>query len=189
MSEDNKLWRAQTYALLASLLAQAPNQTLLGHIINIEVTEPESPMGKQWLQLINAAKKVDVAELEQEYQTIFIGVTHGELVPYGSYYQTGFLMEEPLAELRTDLAKLGLTRQDDTAEPEDHIAAQCEVMRLILMAEGTPIVTDKEFFTHHLQPWVVNFFTDLKACKLSEFYQEVARLGNVFMKMELSEYR
>jgi len=189
MSDDNKLWRAQTYALLASLLSQAPNQTLLGHIVNVEVTEPESPMGQEWARLIDVAKKVNIAELEEEYQTLFIGVTHGELIPYGSYYQTGFLMEEPLAELRTDLAKLGLARQEDTAEPEDHIAAQCDVMRLILMAEGTPIVTDKEFFIHHLQPWVVNFFTDLQACESSEFYQQVAQFGNAFIKMELSEYR
>ena len=189
MSDDNKIWRAQTYALLANLFAQAPNQTLLDHIAAIEVTEPESPMGKQWVNLVAIVKNAKVSTLEDEYQTLFIGVTHGELIPYGSYYQTGFLMEEPLAELRADLAKLGLVKHEDAAEPEDHVSAQCDVMRLLLMAEGTPIVTDKEFFIHHLKPWVDNFFTDLQASNTSEFYQVVAQLAKVFINMELSEYR
>jgi len=189
MSDDNKIWRAQTYALLANLFSQAPDQTILGHIAAIEVTEPDSPMGKQWQNLVAVAKKASVTDLAAEYQTLFIGVTHGELIPYGSYYQTGFLMEEPLAELRADLGKLGLVKHDDTAEPEDHISAQCDVMRLILMAEGTPIVTDKEFFHNHLKPWLINFFTDLESTKTSEFYQVVGEFGKVFINMELSEYR
>ncbi|NOQ81609.1 MAG: molecular chaperone TorD [Methylophaga sp.] len=189
MSEDNKVWRAQTYALLANLFAQAPNQTLLDHISAIEVTEPESPMGKQWINLVTVVNKANVTTLADEYQTLFIGVTHGELIPYGSYYQTGFLMEEPLAELRTDLAKLGLVKHEDTAEPEDHISAQCDVMRLLLMAEGTPIVTDKEFFLHHLKPWIINLFTDLESTNTSEFYQVIGEFGKVFINMEVSEYR
>ncbi|NOQ93833.1 MAG: molecular chaperone TorD [Methylophaga sp.] len=189
MSDDNTLWRAQTYALLANLFSQAPNHTLLAHLAAIDVTEPESPMGKQWKNLVHAAKKVDELALADEYQTLFIGVTHGELIPYGSYYQTGFLMEEPLAELRTDLAKLGLEKQEDTAEPEDHISAQCDVMRLILMAEGVPVVTGKDFFLHHLKPWITDFFSDLEATKTSVFYQVVGEFGKVFVKMELSEYR
>jgi len=189
MSDDNKLWRAQTYALLANLFAQAPNQALLDHIAAIEVTEPESPMGKQWVNLVAVVSKANISILADEYQTLFIGVTHGELIPYGSYYQTGFLMEEPLAELRTDLAKLGLVRHEDAAEPEDHISAQCDVMRLILMAEGTPIVTDKEFFLHHLKPWMINFFTDLADTKTSEFYRVLGEFGKAFINMELSEYR
>ncbi len=189
MTDENKEWRAQTYALLANLFAQAPNQVLLDHIASIEVTEPKSPMGKQWANLVSAVKKTDVSTLEDEYQTLFIGVTHGELIPYGSYYQTGFLMEEPLAELRADLAKLGLVKHEDTAEPEDHVSAQCDVMRLIIMAEGTPIVTDKAFFLHHLKPWLDNFFTDLAATKSSDFYQVVGEFGKVFINMELNEYK
>ena len=158
MSDENTLWRAQTYALLATILAAAPDQHLLDNLAAIEVTEPESPMGKLWLPLTVAAKNVDVSSVYDEYQRLFIGVTHGELIPYGSYYQTGFLMEEPLAELRADLAKLGLEKHDDTAEPEDHAAAQCDVMRLILMAEGTPIVTAEDFFKHHLNPWMEQLF-------------------------------
>lgn len=188
MTDETVLWRAQTYALLARLLSAAPDQDLIDSLLNIEVTEPESPMGKQWRQLILAAKQIDIATIDDEYQALFIGVTHGELTPYGSYYQTGFLMEEPLAVLRTDLAQLGLERQDDTTEPEDHIAAQCDVMRLILMAQGTPVVTDQAFFTQHLKPWAVTFFQDLSQAKQATFYQTVGQFGEQFMQMETSTY-
>lgn len=189
MADENTLWRAQTYALLARLLASAPDKQLLDNLAVIEITEPESPMGKQWLKLMTIVQDADVSAIDEEYQTLFIGVTHGELIPYGSYYQTGFLMEEPLAELRTDLARLGLEKQQDTAEPEDHIAAQCDVMRLLLMAEGTPIVTADDFFKHHLAPWVIDFFDDLATAKHAVFYQVVGQFAAGFMALESAIYR
>jgi len=184
MADENIEWRAQTYALLASLLVKAPEQALLDNLAAIEVTEPESPMGKQWLQLIEACKQIDIELIHDEYQALFIGVTHGELMPYGSYYQTGFLMEEPLAVLRTDLARLGLERQEGTAEPEDHIAAQCDVMRLILTAEGTPVVTADEFFNQHIKPWALQFFSDLTKAKNAQFYRSIGLFGEQFISME-----
>jgi len=184
MEDENTLWRAQTYALLAHLLAQAPTQVLLDNLVTIEVTEPESPMGKQWVNLIAAAKQADATVVNDEFQALFIGVTHGELIPYGSYYQTGFLMEEPLAELRTDLAKLGLERKQDSAEPEDHAAAQCDVMRLLLTAEGTPIVSAEEFFKHHIKPWMERFFNDMNIATSAQFYRAIGQFGAYFIDLE-----
>lgn len=189
MSDENILWRAQTYALLAHLLALEPDQTLLDNLIAIDVEQPESPMGKKWVQFIAVVKDVDVTLLKDEYQDLFIGVTQGKIIPYSSYYQTGFLMEEPLAELRTDLSQLGLERQGDTTEPEDHAAAECDVMRLILMAEGTPVVNDAVFFKRHLQPWMETFFHDLSKVDDSSFYRALGQFGKGFIQLELAHYR
>jgi len=186
MTDEDTVWRAQTYALLATLLTAKPEQELLENLAALEIDTPESPMGQQWMQLREAAKQVDPESLTDEFQALFVGVTHGELIPYGSYYQTGFLMEEPLAQLRTDLGRLGLERQDDVTEPEDHIAAQCDVMRLILMAEGTPIVTAQQFFQHHLAPWAHTFFHDMTQAENAKFYRSVGHLGETFMQLELS---
>ena len=41
--------------------------------------------------------------VEREFFDLFIGLGRGELLPYGSYYLTGFLHERPLARLREDL--------------------------------------------------------------------------------------
>ncbi|PCJ30473.1 MAG: molecular chaperone TorD [Gammaproteobacteria bacterium] len=188
MADENTLWRSQTYALLARLLSSSPDQELLDNLAAIEIEYADSPMGKLWLALTTAAKQADVSKLNDDYQTLFIGVTHGQLIPYSSYYQTGFLMEEPLSELRTDLAKLGLERQDETTEPEDHIAAECEVMRLILTAEGTPIVSDKVFFNSHIEPWAGQFFNDLMQIKTMNFYQTVGEFGTGFFSLEQRIY-
>ncbi|ODN66626.1 TorD/DmsD family molecular chaperone [Methylophaga muralis] len=182
--EENQ-WRAQTYALLATLLATPPQQDLLDNISSLQVTEPESPLGQGWLALIEAAKQFTAEQIADEYQVLFIGLAQGEVIPYGSYYQSGFLNEKPLARLRVDLGKLGLERQQDKAEPEDHIAGECDVMRLILTANGTPIIDDKSFFNSHLRPWAAKFFNDLAKAKSAGFYAGVAILGQQFIEAEL----
>ncbi len=183
--EDDTLWRSQTYALLARLFISAPDRALLENLARLDIAEPDSPMGQAWTILNRAAQSADINALPEEYHTVFIGVTHGELIPYGSYYQTGFLMEEPLVVLRQDLARLGLERQDDKAEPEDHIAAVCDVMRLILQMEGTPVITAAQFFTQHLQPWVLRFCQDLATAKSAHFYQAVGQFATVFFELEI----
>ncbi|MCC5797046.1 MAG: molecular chaperone TorD family protein [Methylophaga sp.] len=180
---DNE-WRAQTYALLANLLYRAPDAQLLEALAALEVTEPDSPLAASWQALSESASNTEAQQLEKEYQQLFIGLIQGELIPYGSYYQTGFLNEKPLAVLRGDLAKLGLARQQDSAEPEDHISAECDVMRLILLANGVPVVDEQQFFNRHLKPWVSRFFIDLQQAKSASFYQAVGMLGERFIKME-----
>lgn len=181
---DQEQWRAQVYALLATLLSAPPEQALLENISQLQVTEPDSALGQAWQKLKQAAADADSDKVRQEYHALFIGLTQGELVPYGSYYQTGFLHEEPLAKLRQDLIMLGLERQQDTREPEDHIAAEFDVMRLILTAQGTPVVDAQTFFSRHIQPWSQQFFTELAAAGNADFYQAVAGLGLKFVQLE-----
>lgn len=181
---EHEQWRAQVYALLATLLSAPPEQALLDNISDLQVTEPDSSLGRAWQQLKQAADKAESDKVRQEYHALFIGLTQGELVPYGSYYQTGFLHEEPLANLRQDLSQLGLERQQDTKEPEDHIAAEFDVMRLILSAQGTPVVDAQTFFSRHIQPWSQRFFSDLATADNADFYRAVAGLGLNFIEHE-----
>lgn len=181
---EQEQWRAQIYALLATLLSAPPEKGLLENISQLQITEPDSGLGQAWHNLKQAAANADSDKVNQEYHALFIGLTQGELVPYGSYYQTGFLHEEPLAELRQDLGMLGLERQQDTKEPEDHIAAEFDVMRMILTAQGTPVVDAATFFSKHIQPWSQKFFTDLANADNANFYQAVAGLGLNFVRLE-----
>jgi len=183
MNEEQE-WRAQHYALLASMLATPPEQSLLDNIAAVEVTEPESIMGQAWQRLCQAASKAKTGQVREEFHALFIGLTQGEIVPYGSFYQTGFLHEEPLARLRQDLSQLGLERQQDKKEPEDHIAGEFDVMRLILTAQGTPVVDAATFFRRHILPWAEAFFSDLAAAGSADFYRELAKFGVSFIKLE-----
>lgn len=183
-NDESAVWRAQAYALSANLLAASPDAMLLSNIAALQVTDEGSELEAGWQALIAAAAKADANELKSEYQKLFIGLAQGEVIPYGSYYQTGFLHEKPLALLRADLALLGLSRQQEKKEPEDHIAAQCDVMRLLLSASGTPIITADVFFNRHLAPWAEKFFSDLQTAASATFYSAVGQFGRVFIHHE-----
>ncbi len=133
------------------------------------------------IDLVSAAKASNPEQLAEEYQTLFIGMTRGELLPYGSYYQTGFLMEKPLALLRADLQELGFQRQSEIREPEDHISALCEVMSVLIQENRA---AQHDFFQRHLNNWAGAFFADLESAQSAVFYRPVARLGLAFFKIE-----
>src|SRR2546421_2516151 len=118
--------RAREYALLATLLARAPDQVLLDRIASLR--GDASPLGLAHIGLAEAARQTSAERAEREYFDLFIGLGRGELLPYGSYYLTGFLHERPLARLRESLAQLGIERAAGKAEPEDHAAILCEIM-------------------------------------------------------------
>jgi TorA maturation chaperone TorD len=119
----------------------------------------------------------------QEYQDLFIGVGRGEVVPYGSWYMTGFLMDKPLALLRTDLQALGFERQPQVKEPEDHAGALCETMAM-LIAEGRTLDVQRRFFHGHMGPWMKPFFRDLGDARAAAFYRAVSQFGGQFIEFE-----
>ncbi len=186
--QESAQWRGQIYALLAVLLAKPADADLLSNIAALQVESPDAAMGIAWQQLIAAAKNTSADAQSREYHHLFIGLTHGEVIPYASYYKTGFLNEKPLADLRADLGKLGLVRQVDKKEPEDHVAALCDVMRLILTANGTPVVTAEQFFNQHMGQWLLRFFTDLQKAPSANFYAAVAVFGQQFFTDEIQRF-
>jgi TorA maturation chaperone TorD len=175
--------RAQEYALLAVLLARAPNADLLQRLATIR--GDASPLGVAHASLADAASRVTSAQVEREFFNLFIGLGRGELLPYGSYYQTGFLHERPLARLREDLAALGIARAADQVEPEDHVAILLEIMAGLADGRfGAPKGADRDLFEKHLAPWAGRFFADLEQAEAADFYRRIGTLGRVFVDIE-----
>src|SRR5262249_20963732 len=110
--------RGREYALLATLLARTPNQSLLERLTHLPADA--RPLGSVHAALAEAAGQASAKRVEREYFDLFIGLGRGELLPYGSYYLSGFLHERPLARLRAHLARLGIERAEGQTEPEDH---------------------------------------------------------------------
>lgn len=177
--------RAGMYSVLAALLRDAPGKDVLDFVAqlesDVETHKGELPLALTMLAL--ASRHSSAESLRDEYHALFIGLGRGELVPYGSWYQTGFLMEKPLGLLRADLARLGFERADDVHEPEDHIAALCEVMALLIQ-DQVPIEQQTRFFNSHIGNWAETFFTDLAEARSSVFYKSVARFGASFLSLE-----
>ena len=137
-----------------------------------------------WEGLRLAAEQVRPSELDDEYHLLFIGLGRGELVPYGSWYQTGFLMERPLGVLRNDLARLGYERRPEVREPEDHVAALCEVMSQLALDPAVSVEEQRDFYRAHHGSWIDRFWADLEAADAAVFYKAVARLGAAFCGLE-----
>ncbi len=176
--------RAGHYRLLGRLLAKAPDSDLLARLAGLQ--GDETALGQAYSVLARTAAQADAKAVEREYFELFIGVGRGELLPYASFYLTGFLNERPLAALRGDLAVLGVTRAAGHHDPEDHIAFICEVMAQLAEGSLAPrgAVTEAAFFERHLAPWAGQFFDDLAIAPSARFYRPVAEIGRQFIDIE-----
>src|SRR5262245_25683966 len=175
--------RAAEYALLAVLLARAPDADMLGRLARLR--GDASPLGLAHAALAEAAATASVERVEREYFDLFIGIGRGEILPYGSYYLTGFLNERPLARLREELARLGIERADGISEPEDHAAILCEIMAGVVGGKfDTPAGADRALFEQHLAPWLGRFFADLERAEAADLYRRIGTLGRLFISIE-----
>lgn len=175
--------RAAEYGLLALVLGKAPTADTLSRIAKLKGDASE--LGLAHIELATAAGNAGERAINSEFFNLFIGVGRGEVVPFASYYLTGFLHERPLARVREDLGRLGIERADRVGEPEDHIAILCEVMAgLAAGAFEADFAEQAKFFERHLQPWAARMFADLELSTSAAFYRTVGRVGRIFMELE-----
>lgn len=184
--------RADTYALLARLYADAPDATLLAALASADPLPAEGERGEAlaqaWLALTRACRIMDAQAARQEYQDLFVGVGKSEVNLHGSFYLTGFMMEKPLADVRASLANLGLARRSGANLVEDHLATLCETMRVLIAGEvdllPQSIAVQKSFFEQHLGPWYAECCTAIEQSSLANFYRLVAKLTTIFLGLE-----
>ena len=182
--------RADLYNFLGLLLAGPPDEMLLAQTAGL--SGDESPLGVAINALAKIAKLSKPATVEREFNKLFIGLGRGELLPYASYYLTGFLNEKPLATLRQDMLARGLSRAQNAYEPEDNIASLMEMMGALIVGRfGTAatVADQKTFFNRHISPWAGHFYSDLEAAENSVFYASVGAVGRVFMEIEAEGFR
>ena len=185
--DEVDLARAQEYALLATLLMRAPDAAFLSKLSALRADA--SPLGLAHAALAEAAEGTTAEKVEREYFDLFIGLGRGELMPYGSYYLTGFLHERPLARLREDLARIGIARAEGMVEPEDHAGILCEIMSgLASRRLPAPPDSDRMIFEKHMAPWIGRFFTDLENAAAADFYKRLGTLGRVYMDIEAEAF-
>lgn len=187
--EEDRL-RADMYDFLGALLAGPPDAALLQK--SAALAGDDSALGGAIRTLCRIAAGTTPEAVEDEYNTLFVGLGRGELLPYASYYLTGFLNEKPLAALRDDMKALAIVRAEDVFEPEDHIASLFEMMGGMIAGRfAAPVSLDrsKRFFDKHIEPWAGHFFSDLESAKNSVFYAPVGSAGRAFMEIEKEAFR
>lgn len=188
-ADAEELARAELYGLLAQLWLAPPDAALLGQF-RVAVTVAPQPGGHleaPWGDLVAAMRATTPAAAAQEHEALFHGVGKPEVFAYASYYQSGFLNERPLALLRHDLARLGLTREADRLETEDHVAYVFEVMRWLIAGDAAALCNleqQRRFFRAHVQPWVEALCDAVEKHPRAELWRAVAVLTRAFMQVE-----
>jgi TorA maturation chaperone TorD len=185
--DEIDLARAGEYALLSNLLLRSPDSQLLAQVSHLG--GDGSPLGLAHTALAQAAARADAQSVAREYFKLFVGVGRGELLPYASYYLTGFLHGRPLANIRRALEEIRVERVDRQTEPEDHAGILLEIMSGL--AGGTisaPTGTERELFGEHLAPWIERFFAELEHAESADFYAHVGRLGLTFVSLEAQAF-
>jgi TorA maturation chaperone TorD len=179
--------RAAEYGLLSLLLGKAPDADTLKRVAALK--GDASDLGIAHIELAAAAAAVDDRSVSKEFFDLFIGLGRGDLLPYASYYLTGFLHERPLARVREDLDALGIERAGSSREPEDHIAILLEVMAGLARGDFEADVSEQaRFFERHLKPWAARMFADLEMSPSAKFYRGVGRVGRVFVELEAEAF-
>lgn len=188
VTDEDRL-RADIYRLLARFLTQPPSQADLTFAKSLEGGDTAIGQGVRTFARIAGA--TETVEADDEYHALFIGVGRGELLPFASYYLTGFLHEKPLARLRNDMAALGIAANPDATEPEDHAAAVLDIMAgLIDGSFGEPLTLAKqrEFYEAHVGCWMPLFFRDLEGASSSVLYAALAQIGTRFLEIESAAF-
>lgn len=189
---EHEALRAQQWTLIASLLIAPPDRAMLDKLAGL--TGDGTALGQAYRVLAQTAATADTADVAREFFELFVGVGRGELLPYASFYLTGFLNERPLADLRRDLALMGVERAPGRFEPEDHIASISEVMAGLAVGDfdasilGCGAAGEAGFFARHLQPWATQFFDDLALAPSARFYRSVAEVGRIFTDIEVRAF-
>jgi TorA maturation chaperone TorD len=179
--------RAQEYLLLATLLSAPPSRKLLDQLAALK--GDETPLGRAHALLAESAAGAIAAKVDREYFDLFVGLGRGELLPYASYYLTGFLNERPLSRLRADLAALGIERLANNSEPEDHAAILCEIMAGFAGGHfESSSDAQRAFFEKHIAPWLGRLFADIERAENATFYRAVGALGRAFIEIETEAF-
>ena len=184
LAEEEQL-RAHFYGLLAKFLSEPPASELLAAAGKLK--GDDTPLGSAITKFARVCQFCDPAAAGQEYQDLFIGLGRGELLPYGSFYLTGFLHEKPLARLREDMAELGFEKKGGVSEPEDHAASVLEMMAGLIdgrFGRAADARRQKKFFNAHVVSWMPVFFQDLQSASSSTMYATLADVALQFLAIE-----
>jgi len=180
--------RAEFYALLARLYAEAPDRSLLRSIAGAQTMEGDGALAPAWNRLVAASSAMDVDAVAQEYTDLFVGVGQCDVNLHASHWIAGAMLDRPLADLRGELAALGLGRRRDVVMLEDHLSALFETMRLLVVGEGdrrpASVAVQRAFFERHIGSWAFLCCGAIRESSIANYYACVAELTGQFMALD-----
>ena len=189
IKEEDQL-RADMYSFLANMIRTEPSQELLDSVKKL--TGDDSSIGKSIKLISKLAATMHISEIQDEYVNLFVGVGRGELLPFASYYLTGFLNDKPLSKLRNNMNELGVVRIKEVKEPEDHVSSLFDIMSGMITGQfgkQYSITEQSNFFEKHLNSWIHLLMSDIESAKTAVFYAPIGSLGKEFINIEREAFR
>ena len=178
--------RAAFYGLIAQLFYAPPDQNVLAQILNAQAFEEadEGALALRWRELTERCRTAFPALLENEHTDLFIGTGKAPVTPYLTHYTADRSLDNPLVQLRKQLAEWGMSRREPATEPEDHVAGVCESMRLAIASQHRSVEEQKSFFDRFIYKGAIAFLAAVVASPKSDFYRCVARFAAEFVELE-----
>lgn len=176
--------RAALYGLIARLFYAAPDSAVLAQIVDADAFEGDSAVARAWAALVGASRSAFPVMLEQEHTDLFVGTGKAEVTPYLTHYTIKYATDNPLVDLRQQLARWGLGRRETAYEPEDHIAGVFETMRFAIAVQQRNPAEQKDFFDTYVYRGTLGFCDAVNASPKSVFYKLVADFTREFVALE-----
>ncbi len=186
-----ELARANFYGLLARLFYAPPDASLLRAIAeaeDVEAEDEEGGIGGAWQALAREAAAADPEAVREEFETVFVGTGKAPVSLYTGAYTIRFSNEVPLVQLRSELSALGLGRREEVSEPEDHIAALCDVMRHLVAEQKRDLAEQKRFFETWIRPAFDPLCAAIEKSERTAFYKTVGHFAKQFFLIEHSAF-
>ncbi len=189
--------RGNFYALLARLLIAPPDGALLHALAGAEPlaarpdeNAPGQPgeLARAWEALIAASSVMDADAAAEEHEALFAGIGKAAVSLYAGYYSGATAVEHPRVRIRADLVALGLAPRAEVTEPEDHMGALFEAMRVLVAGgagrSGATLAEQRRFFEAHVEPAAARFFAALAKAEQANYYRRIAAFGAAFVALE-----
>ena len=183
-----ELARANLYGLIARLFYAPPDQQLISELLRAQPIEGDTPLAQAWRDMVEGCRNAFPVTLEHEHTELFIGTGKAEVTPYVSHYVVKYSTDNPLVQLRQQLAAWGIGRREDVPEYEDHISGVCETMRFIIAVQQKSAEEQRAFFERFVHRGAIAFCDAVTASKNARFYQPVARFARAFFDIEKAAF-
>ena len=184
--------RAGFYGLIARLFYAAPDEQLIGQMLNAHaIGEGGAQSGARakalaqaWRELVDACRAAYPVVLENEHTELFVGTGKSEVTPYLSHYVLRHANDNPLVDLRGRLLEWGIARRESVSEPEDHISGICETMRFAIAVQHRSLEEQKSFFEAFIYRGAIAFCDAVNASAKAGFYRLAANFTRAFLELE-----
>ena len=181
--------RAAFYGLIAQLFYAPPDQGVLAQVLNAGVFEGgDTGLALHWRELTERCRTAFPVLLENEHTELFIGTGKAAVTPYLIHYLAERSTDNPLVQLRKQLAEWGIARRERATEPEDHVSTVCETMRFVIAVQHRSLEEQKAFFDRFVYEGSVAFCDAVVASARADFYRPVAAFAGEFFRLERNAF-